>query len=321
MITSEIFSLAVELGIHNDFRSKKTIKERLSRLKKEYEALSEKDRRFFDKDSLENPYTDSGIHYMREKKRKVSRVLAGIDIDGAEIILADILSKNTPENPIDLIISHHPIGRALAGLDSVMDLQVNIFEQYGIPVNIAEGLMHKRISEVSRGIHPINHFQTIDMARLLQKDLINVHTPSDNMVATFLKNFIEKRNPRYVGDIVDAFMDIPEYQEARKQGVAPKIFAGRKENRVGKIAITEITGGTEGSPEMYRHIANAGIGTIIAMHQSERHRKEAEKSHINVIVAGHMSSDSIGMNLFLDELERRGIEIVPCSGLIRYSRK
>jgi len=33
-----------------------------------------------------------------------------------------------------------------------------------------------------------------------------------------------------------------------------------------------------------------------------------------------MSSDSLGMNLFLDKLEEQGIEIVPCSGLIRISR-
>ena len=33
-----------------------------------------------------------------------------------------------------------------------------------------------------------------------------------------------------------------------------------------------------------------------------------------------MSSDSIGMNLFLDELEKKGIEIIPVSGLIRVSR-
>ncbi len=42
--------------------------------------------------------------------------------------------------------------------------------------------------------------------------------------------------------------------------------------------------------------------------------------HMNVVIAGHMSSDSLGMNLFLDELEKQGIEIVPCSGLIRVSR-
>jgi hypothetical protein len=56
------------------------------------------------------------------------------------------------------------------------------------------------------------------------------------------------------------------------------------------------------------------------MHVSEDHKKEAEAANINLVIAGHMSSDSLGMNLFLDELEKRGIEIIPCSGLIRVKR-
>ena len=40
------------------------------------------------------------------------------------------------------------------------------------------------------------------------------------------------------------------------------------------------------------------------MHISEEHRKEAEKSHLNVVVAGHISSDNLGLNL----LHRRDIE-------------
>ena len=67
-------------------------------------------------------------------------------------------------------------------------------------------------------------------------------------------------------------------------------------------------------------MAIAGIGTIIGMHISEEHKKEAEAANINVVISGHMSSDSLGINLFLDELEKREIEIVPCSGLIRISR-
>ena len=67
-------------------------------------------------------------------------------------------------------------------------------------------------------------------------------------------------------------------------------------------------------------MAQAGIGTVIGMHQSEEHRKEAEKANVNVVIAGHMSSDSIGCNLFLDKLEKQGLEIIPCSGLIRFSR-
>ena len=44
------------------------------------------------------------------------------------------------------------------------------------------------------------------------------------------------------------------------------------------------------------------------------------KNHINLVIAGHMSSDSIGMNLVLDTFEARGVEIVATSGLIRVSR-
>jgi len=87
------------------------------------------------------------------------------------------------------------------------------------------------------------------------------------------------------------------------------------------VADVVITGGTEGSPKLYEKMAIAGIGTIVGMHISEEHKKEAESSHINVVIPGHISSDSLGVNLFLDQLEKRGIEIVPCSGLIRISRQ
>jgi hypothetical protein len=50
-------------------------------------------------------------------------------------------------------------------------------------------------------------------------------------------------------------------------------------------------------------------------------RDKASEFHMNVVIAGHISSDSLGMNLFLDELEKKGVEIVPCSGLIRVKRK
>ena len=64
----------------------------------------------------------------------------------------------------------------------------------------------------------------------------------------------------------------------------------------------------------------AVAATVVGMHMSEEYKKQADKYHVNVIIAGHISSDSIGMNLMLDELEKKGIDIVPCSGLIRVSR-
>ena len=78
--------------------------------------------------------------------------------------------------------------------------------------------------------------------------------------------------------------------------------------------------GTEGTPLLYEKIAQAGVGTVIGMHISEEHKKQAQSANINIVIAGHMSSDSLGMNLLLDELQKQGIEIVACSGFTRVSR-
>jgi putative NIF3 family GTP cyclohydrolase 1 type 2 len=309
----EIHKLAIEMGIEADFRGREGVKKFLERKRKKYESLSPKEKELFDLEALENPYLDSRIYHIAEDK-EIKKVLAGIHIEAEEILLAKELGD------IDLVISHHPVGSGLANLADVMELQCDILNYYGVPINVAEDLMTERIDEVARGVHALIHQKTVDAAKLLGINLMSVHTPTDNLVAQFLKKLIEEKKPETLGDLVDLLLEIPEYREAVKIGSGPKITVGSREKRCGKIALTEITGGTEGSPKLYEKMAIAGIGTIVAMHQSEEHWKQAKAAHINVVIAGHTPSDSLGMNLFLDELEKRGIEIVPCSGLIRISR-
>ncbi len=313
MKIKEIYNLAIKLGIKADFRGEKEIAKLLERKKANYEKLSENEKKSFDLEALENPYLDSRIYNIAEDK-EIKRVLVGIDIGPAEILMAKEIGN------IDLIIAHHPIGRGLSHLADVMELQADVLNFYGVPINIAEGLMKPRIEEVARGINGLNHQRTTDAAKLLKTNLINSHTPCDNLAADFLKKLIDEKKPERIEDLINLFNEIPEYQEALKIGTGPKIFVGSLENRCGKIALTEITGGTEGSPKLYGRMSQAGIGTIVGMHISEEHKKEAEESNINVVIAGHMSSDSLGVNLFLDELEKEGIEIIPCSGLTRISR-
>jgi len=313
MTIKEIYNLAIQMGIKADFRGEEGIKKFLENKKKKYEKMNEKEKEEFDKDALENPYLDSRIYYIAEDK-EIKKVLAGIDIEPAELLLSKEI------NGIDLIIAHHPIGKGLAHLADVMDLQCDVLNYYGVPINIAEGLMKERISEVARGVNSANHQRTVDAAKLLKVNLINSHTPCDNLAAKFLKDLIEEKKPERVGELIDLLKEIPEYKEAMKIGAGPKIFVGTPENRCGKIALTEITGGTEGSPKLYEKMTQAGIGTVIGMHISEEHKKEAEMANLNVVIAGHMSSDSLGVNLFLDELEKQGIEIIPCSGFTRICR-
>jgi len=312
MTVQQIYKLAVELGVKNDLRPKSEIQKKLKRTKEKYEKLDAKKKAEFDEEKLWDPYSDSGVHF--DSAKAVKKILAGIDIDTGEVMLAEKLGG------IDLILCHHPIGKGLANLDEVMHMQADILSQYGIPINIAESLMKPRISEISRAVNPANVNQAIDAAKLLGISIMNVHTPADNMAVSFLKKKIDAKKFDYVGEIVEFLKEIPEYKQAIKCGQGPTLFTGHEDNRCGKIAITEFSGGTDYSPKVYEYLSRAGIGTIISMHQSEEGKKAAEKAHINIVIAGHMSSDSLGMNLLLDEIEKKGIEIIPCSGITRVKR-
>lgn len=313
MTIKEIFDLSIKLGIEADFRGASGVEKFLEKKKKKFEKLDGKGKEHFDREELENPFLDSRILNISNDK-EIKKVMVGIDIEPAEILMAKELGD------IDLIIAHHPEGRGLAHLADVMSLQCDVLNYYGVPINIAEGLMKPRMSEVSRGVSSANHERTVDAARLMNVNLINCHTSCDNLAAKFLKELIEEKNPETVGELIDILNEIPEYREAIKIGVGPKIFVGSADNRCGRIAMSEITGGTEGSPKLYDKMANAGIGTVVGMHMSEEHKKEADAANINIVIAGHISSDSLGINLFVDELEKKGIEVVACSGFTRISR-
>jgi len=314
MTIEEIYRLAVSLGIKADPRKKRGVEKALQRKKREYQELSLEKRKEFDKESLKNPYADTRILF-GDSQKEVEKILVGIDIGPAELVLADKLNQKGER--IDLVLSHHPQGEALAGLYEVVEIQIDMLAQYGVPINVAEGLLKERIAEVKRKIYPINHFRTVDTAKLLKIPLMCVHTPADNLVFQFLVKLFEKRKPETVGEVVDALKKIPEYEKAARQKTGPTIAVGSEKNRCGKVVPLEITGGTEGAKKIYQYLAQAGVGTIISMHQSEEHHKEAQKYHLNVVIAGHMASDSLGVNLFLDELEKKGIKILPCSGLLR----
>lgn len=315
MTTQEIYKLAIAHGVKHDLRGEAYVQRFLDKLKRKYEEMSDKEKKSFDLESLVNPYADSRI-LNSDGKKVIKKILVGIDMEGTELLYAD------KRGDIDLVISHHPEGVALAGLAEVMHLQAEVLAQYGVPINIAESIIKPRISEVTRGISPINHQRSVDLARMLGLECMCLHTPADNLSAQFVIKAIKNEGDKLetVGEMIDFLKTIPEYAAAEKMKAGPKIFAGSPERSLGKVVVTEFTGGTSGSKDIYEKMAQYGIGTVIGMHMSEEHRKEAEKYHINVIIAGHMSSDSLGMNLILDEIEKQGIEVVPISGLIRIKR-
>ncbi|MDD4766498.1 MAG: NGG1p interacting factor NIF3 [Desulfotomaculaceae bacterium] len=317
MKIGEIYRLAIEKGMGRDPRSKAAVERLLEKENKQFAEMKEDEKKEYDQDKLFNPYGDTRLLY-GDPEREVTRALAGIDMETGEVLLADRISGRGQK--VDLIIAHHPEGKAMSALYQVMRLQEDVLAKFGVPINVAEGLMASRINEVKLGLMPLNHNRAVDAARLLDIPLMCVHTPADNLVNDFIQSLMDEKKPETLNDVVQLLKEIPEYAEAVNYNAGPAIVIGSKEKRAGRVMV-DMTGGTSGSEDAYAKLSAAGVGTLIVMHIGEKHRKEAEKNYVNVIIAGHMASDSLGLNLFLDEIVRRGVEVIPCAGLLRHERK
>jgi hypothetical protein len=318
MKIKNLYKKAVEIGIANDLRGKNEIKKMLKQEKEKFDALKKDELDLYDKDRLFNPYADTRVLYGSLEKN-IKTMIVGIDMQVAEIVLTYLLNKDFGKK-IDLIVSHHPESYALAQLYDVMKLQADLMAQYGVAISVAEQLMQTRISEIQRRLMPVNHTRAVDAAKILNLPMMCIHTPADNCVTNFLKKAFEKQKPHTLKDLMQILKDLPEYRKSAKLQVPPKIVNGSENNRCGKIFV-EMTGGTEGSKEIYQRYANSGISTLVGMHYSEEHLENAKNAKLNVVVAGHISSDVLGLNLLFDEIEKEEkLEFVGVSGFERMRR-
>lgn len=318
MKLKDLYKIAIETGIAQDPRGIPAVKKELKERNETFKKLSKPEQEEFDLESLSNPYADTRVIFGDENK-EIKRALVGIDIETAEILLAERLSQKE-NKPIDLCISHHPEGVAWAGFYEVMGIQANILADTGIPIHIGESLIHERMQEVARKVHAANHNRSLDAAKLLNIPLMSIHTAADNCAHSFVSKLLKKKNPERLEDIIEALKEVPEYKMAGKSKAGPTIIKGTPKQKAGKILV-EMTGGTEGHSKIYENYVHAGISTIVCMHLSEGGFKEAQKNYLNIILAGHISSDNIGLNHILDAVQKKEkIDIIACSGFRRVTR-
>lgn len=317
MKLEEIYRRIIGTGMKNDPRSKREVRSVILENRKEYNTLKGRKKEAFDKESLFNPYSDTRILY-GDRTKEIETIMVGVDMEAPELLVADRLNRMA--RPVDLVMSHHPGGRALVELYKVMDLQTARLKTLGIADDVAEELMDERIAEVSRKLHARNCMRSIDVAKILDIPFMCAHTAADNMVNNFLQKLIDRKKPKTIGAVADLLENIYEYKKGSQMGIGPTILLGGKKKLAGRIFV-DMTGGTEGSKRVFARLSQIGIGTIICMHLSEEHFKQAKKEHVNVIIAGHIPSDSLGINLILDALIKEDqMHIIPCSGFIRHSR-
>lgn len=318
MKLERLYQSVIKKGIEGDVRGEKNIEKLLKDKEREYEKLDKKDKEFFDMDCLFNPFADTRV-LLGDKDTDIKSMIVGVDVDGSELVLVDRLKEKGEK--IDLVVSHHPCGRAYAHFYEVMDLQIDVFADSGISLSACENLLRERKAEVQRRVSAVNHARAVDIAKLLELNFLCMHTPCDNLAYQYVDKLLKKDKPNNLGGIIDLLRAVPEYNEAAKNNNPPRVVIGGKTSRCKNIHL-EFTGGTEGPQDIYKSLSSKGVDTIIAMHQSEEHFKKCKEANINVIFASHIASDNVGINLMLDYLEaKEKFKVFEFSGFRRFNRK
>jgi hypothetical protein len=312
----DIYRTCVDAGMEADARDASELRRVMEDAKRAFEKLDEEDKAFFDTERLSNPYSDTRIA-AGDPELEVGGLIAGVDMETSEVLLADRLREKG--EAIDLIFAHHPEGPGFARLDEVMLMQADLWHAQGVGLGVADALIAPRASEVRRRFLPYNHYRSVQAAEALGFAVLSCHTPADNSVNTFVQRLLDAEAPSTLDRLVKVLRAIPEYGDAAMKGYGPEIVLGDGGHRPGKI-IADMTGGTEGPTGALERLRDAGVDTLVGMHYSEEYRKKAEGLHLNLVVAGHISSDTLGMNLILDLIESAGVGVRCVSGMVRVRR-
>jgi len=243
----------------------------------------------------------------------VRRVFVGIDVDLGELLLARSLGA-------DGVIAHHPIGsKARLGLPSVIERHEAQMRAEGIPGEVAREKMLDRRRPVAHALHTTNYDRVVDAARQLKMPIMNIHLAADLIGRQYFIDFVRRvvdGGKTTVGGLIGELKTIPEMEASLVQ---PELWLGQAENPVGRWVV-QMAAGTNGGAPVYRTYYEHGIDTILAMHIDERDLRELEqlqRPQANLVITGHMPSDSIGMNRVIDALEAQGLEVIAGSGVIR----
>jgi len=240
---------------------------------------------------------------------KIKKVLMGVDMETGELLLAKQLG-------FDCVVTHHPKNTNMDMID-LLDTHIRKLEALGVPKNKGQKLLEERKTELNYNWHVANSRRAESAAKLLDMPYMSLHTPADIIGEMIVQDFLDKKfgdNPdTKVQEIVDALEEIGEYKNSVRK---PVIRVGGKDSYAGKIYVL-MSGLTGPGPKILKEYFEAGVGTLVMMHIPEKDAKELKEQNIgNVIIAGHMSSDSLGLNKIAELWAKKGVETTMMSGIV-----
>lgn len=249
---------------------------------------------------------DSAIYVGGEGIR---RVLFGIDVGPAELLLAKQLG-------FDCVIAHHPVNATPDGW-KVYLRHVEFMVAAGVPEDAALASVADRIDGYQVRAHVWNYDHVPSVARLLAMPFLNVHAPLDEVGRRRMVEVVrqvQSENPRAtVGEVAQALGRLPEIANAQ---TAVEVRLGSPDSVAGNVVVAH-GALTNGGYDVASTCFANGVDTVVYIHidygELQRLRKEGRG---NLIVTGHIASDSLGFTPFLEALRARGLEVTTFSGVI-----
>ena len=244
---------------------------------------------------------DSAIYV---KGKRIRKILFGVDAGVSELMLAKQMR-------LEAVISHHPQGgSAILDFHRVFERHVEQMVEAGVPKKEAEQAVRRKRDSLEVENHTRNYDHAVSVARLLKMPYMNIHAPLDEIgrqgMAKQVKRVTSKNLNATVGDVVVSLQKLSEFKKAQ---TAIRIRLGKASNKAGKVVVSHAAG-TNGGYEVAKTYFKHGIGTLIYIHVSWADLERLRADGIgNLIITGHISSDSVGINPFLQALEERGISV------------
>ncbi len=237
-------------------------------------------------------------------KEEVNKVLFAIDVGVPGLLLAKMLG-------CDAAIAHHPEGgRAAIEKFKVFRKHVDLMVRNGIPKEVANEAVERKMRALMISSHKANYDLAPGGARALNIGYMNIHNPLDEIGRRIMQEVVDDiGSDAKVKDLMSAFMRLKEFSFAKTPIM---LVLGDEDNRVGRAVVAH-GALTNGGSDVARAYFEHGIDTLIYIHIEPRDLEILASQELegNLIVTGHIASDCVGINPFVRELEKRGIEVVP----------
>lgn len=253
---------------------------------------------------------DSTIYHPGEN---ITKAIFGIDMGAPELLLARELGY-------DCVIAHHPIGdRARLDFAEVLWTHLEQMLAHGVPESVARPLVEEKINTTQMALHAANYDHAPSIARLIDMPYLNIHLPLDEIGRMKMVQSVDKLSPdATVSALIDTFKaDMPEFRLALTEF---QVRVGSLDNPIGKVAVSHAAG-TNGGYPIAKAYFDHGVDTVLYIHCSpqdtEKIKAEYEGTGKNLIISGHIASDAVGINLYADALEQRGLAITRISGVLQ----